>query len=112
MDSVVARSWGMGARIAGRPARGRPPRLGRPRAARGRRPGRPPVPLHYDLVLDLSITGAALASAAVLGILKPELAPLQCRFCAPNALDDSIQRGVVWRDPQAADTWSSVVANV
>jgi membrane-associated phospholipid phosphatase len=72
----------------------------------------PPLPLRYDLVLDLSITGAALASAVALGILKPELAPLQCRFCAPNALDDSIQRGVVWRDPQAADTWSSIVGNV
>lgn len=71
----------------------------------------PPRPLRYDLATDLSITAAALASVVTLGVLKPELGSLQCRICAPDRLDDSVQRALVWRNPQAADTWSSVIAN-
>lgn len=71
----------------------------------------PPRPLRYDLATDLSVTGAAMASMATLLLLKPRLAPLQCHICAPDALDDSVHRALLWRDPRAADTASSVLAN-
>jgi membrane-associated phospholipid phosphatase len=71
----------------------------------------PPRPLRYDLATDLSITAAAVASMVTLGILKPQLGSLQCRICAPDAFDDSIHRALVWRNPQAADLESSVLAN-
>ncbi len=71
----------------------------------------PPRPLRYHLATDLSITAAAVASMVTLAVLKSQLAPLQCRICAPDALDDSVHGALVWRDPQAADTASSVIAN-
>jgi membrane-associated phospholipid phosphatase len=80
-------------------------------AAARARAAEPPLPLRYDLATDLSVTAAAVASMAALGVLKPRLASLQCRICAPDVLDDSVQRAVVWSDPQVADTWSGIVAN-
>lgn len=71
----------------------------------------PPRPLRYDLVADLSVTGAALASMVTLALLKSRLAPLQCRICAPDALDNSLHSALLWRDPRAADTASSVLAD-
>mgnify|MGYP006268481187 CR=1 FL=1 len=72
----------------------------------------PPLPLRYDLAADLAVTAAALASAAALAALKPELTPLQCRICAPDPLDAAVRGALVWRDPQAAGTWSSALANI
>lgn len=71
----------------------------------------PPRPLRYDLATDLSVTGAAMASMVTLLLLKPRLAPLQCHICAPDALDNSVHSALLWRDPHAADTASSVLAN-
>ncbi len=71
----------------------------------------PPRPLRYDLVTDLAVTGAAVASMVTLALLKSRLASLQCRICAPDPLDDSVHRALLWRDAQAADTASSVLAD-
>ena len=70
----------------------------------------PPRPLRCDLVTDLSVTGAAVAAMVALAVLEPQLASLQCRICAPDALDDSIHRALVWSDTRAADTASTVLA--
>lgn len=71
----------------------------------------PPRPLRYDLATDLSVTAAAVAAMVALAALKPELTPLRCRICAPDRLDDAVHRALLWRDPGAADTWSSVLAD-
>lgn len=70
----------------------------------------PPLPLRYDLAADVSVTAAAVASMAALALAKSQLAPLQCRICAPDGLDDWVRHALVWRDTQAADTLSSVLA--
>jgi membrane-associated phospholipid phosphatase len=71
----------------------------------------PPLPLRYDLATDLSVTAAAVAAMVALAALKPELAPLRCRICRPDPLDDAVHRDLLWRNPRVADTYSSVLAN-
>lgn len=78
-------------------------------AARAR-PDEPPRALRWDLAADLSVTGAAVAVMVALAALQPQLAPLHCRICAPDPLDDSIRRLVLWSDAGAADTASTVIA--
>jgi len=72
----------------------------------------PPRPLRYDAATDLAVTGAAALTWATLGMLGPELAPLSCKWCNPPALDEKVQRALLWGDPQAAAVTSDVVGTV
>jgi len=72
----------------------------------------PPRPLRYDLGTDIAVTGAAALTWATLGLLRPELAPLSCKWCTPPPIDEKIQAALVWRDPRAAGVTSDVMAAV
>lgn len=69
-----------------------------------------PVPLQYDLTLDATVT--ALAAATWIGseLLKDELAPDACRFCAPNRFDAWAREGILWDDVEPARRTSDVLA--
>jgi membrane-associated phospholipid phosphatase len=64
----------------------------------------PPV----DVTLTLSATTAYAASVA----LEPVLAPLRCRWCQGNALDDHARAALLWQRPELAATASDVTAFV
>ena len=68
----------------------------------------PPRPLRYDATTDLAVTGAATLAWVTLGLLGPELAPLSCKWCTPPALDEKVQRALLWGDPEAAAVTSDV----
>ncbi|BDG03345.1 phosphatase PAP2 family protein [Anaeromyxobacter oryzae] len=46
-----------------------------------------PIPLRYDLSVDVPVTAATFAFWGGTELLKDRLAPAQCRFCGTNALD-------------------------
>ena len=71
----------------------------------------PPIPLHYDLAVDASVTGAALVAALLLAGFESELAPASCRWCVPGPLDLRLRNATVWANTQAADLVSGVLAN-
>ncbi len=75
------------------------------------RPADPPVPLHYDLALDASLTGGMGVTMLLLSVFQPKLAPATCHWCVPGGLDASVRNALVWnKDFHAADVLSSVVA--
>jgi membrane-associated phospholipid phosphatase len=80
-------------------------------AARAAEPP-PPVPLEYNLAVDASVAGAAIAAGLVLGGLQSSLAPATCRWCKPGSWDGSVHDALTWSNPQAADITSTVVGNV
>jgi len=71
----------------------------------------PPVPLRYDLALDLSVTGGALLASLLLAGFQNELAPADCRWCVPGPLDARLRADALWSNTQAADVTSGVLAN-
>jgi membrane-associated phospholipid phosphatase len=70
---------------------------------------RRPIPLHFDLALDASVTGAAALAVLFLGIFEGKLTPT-CRWCVPGPIDTSIRNAVVWGNPNTADVASSIIA--
>jgi len=70
-----------------------------------------PVPLHYDLALDLSVTGGALLASLLLAGFENELVPASCRWCVPGSVDYRLRNASLWGNPQAADALSGVLAN-
>lgn len=70
----------------------------------------PPVPLQYNLALDLSITAALGASSVMLSIFQPELLPESCRWCTPPGVDVAARNALVWRGGErTADLLSTLV---
>jgi membrane-associated phospholipid phosphatase len=70
----------------------------------------PPIPLQYNLALDLSITGVMGASIILLTIYQPELLPKTCRWCTPPAIDVAARNALVWRGAErTADILSTVI---
>jgi membrane-associated phospholipid phosphatase len=70
----------------------------------------PPIPLQYNLALDIAITGALGASAILLSIYQPELLPESCRWCTPPGIDVYVRNALVWKDgARTADALSTVI---
>ena len=70
----------------------------------------PPIPLQYNLALDLTITGAMGASIILLTIYQPELLPKTCRWCTPPGIDVAARNALVWRGAErTADILSTVI---
>jgi membrane-associated phospholipid phosphatase len=70
----------------------------------------PPVPLQYNLALDLSVTGAMGLSVVLLSIYQPELLPEACRWCTPPSFDAGVRNALVWKDHErTADILSTVI---
>jgi hypothetical protein len=56
----------------------------------------PPIPLQYNLALDIAITGALGASIVLLTVYQPELLPESCRWCTPPSIDIDARNALVW----------------
>jgi membrane-associated phospholipid phosphatase len=70
----------------------------------------PPIPLQYNLALDLAVTGALGASIILLTIYQPELLPKTCRWCTPPGVDVAARNALVWRGAErTADILSTVI---
>lgn len=67
-----------------------------------------PETLHSNLAIDGTIT--AVGGVLWLGseLLRPEIAPRACRWCATNGLDDGIRNGLVWTGTGTPDALSYV----
>jgi membrane-associated phospholipid phosphatase len=65
-------------------------------------------PLRWDPAVDVTVTVGGAAAWVVSEILKGDLAPSHCRWCAANAADASARSALVWRDTATADQISSV----
>ena len=70
----------------------------------------PPITLKVDWTVDGSIAAVSMAAWITSGLLDNQLAPRQCGWCRSNALDIKIRNAVVWSNPHAADTISTVIA--
>ncbi len=69
----------------------------------------PPIPLQYNLALDIAITGALGASIVLLAVYQPELLPESCRWCTPPGIDVDVRNALVWKDgARTADVLSTV----
>ena len=69
-------------------------------AASPARGAEPPVPLQYNLALDVSITAAMGLSVVLLSVFQPGLLPESCRWCTPGP-----------STPPPATPWSGRVGN-
>jgi membrane-associated phospholipid phosphatase len=59
--------------------------------------------LPYDPAIELPLTAAGIVAYVLSDtVLKAELAPGTCRWCAPNGLDGAVRDALVWDDPHAA----------
>jgi membrane-associated phospholipid phosphatase len=70
----------------------------------------PPRPLRYHLGTDFTVAGTAALTWLALGVFRPELAPLSCKWCTPPTIDEKVQEALVWGDTRAAAVTSDVVA--
>ncbi|HEY2512712.1 MAG TPA: phosphatase PAP2 family protein [Polyangiaceae bacterium] len=64
--------------------------------------------LRWDPALDATVTVLGLGAWVASELLKGELAPSECRWCAANGLDSGVREALVWKDPAAADRLSNV----
>lgn len=70
----------------------------------------PPIPLQYNLALDVSITAALGLTSVLLAIYQPALLPETCRWCTPPGLDADVRNALVWKDDaRTADILSTVL---
>jgi membrane-associated phospholipid phosphatase len=65
--------------------------------------------LSYDWTVDGIVTGGLAVSTLTLLLLNNQLAPLDCKWCVPGAIDGNISRSVLWSSPTAANTVSNVM---
>jgi membrane-associated phospholipid phosphatase len=66
--------------------------------------------LRWDPAVDgtvLAVGGAALVTTE---LLKPVLAPAECRWCEVDGFDLHVRNALVWADTSAADVASGVIA--
>jgi len=76
-------------------------------AARGTTP---PIPLQYNLAVDLTVTAALGASVVLLSVYQPGLLPKTCRWCTPPGIDADVRNALVWKGSErTADTLSTVL---
>lgn len=52
--------------------------------------------------------GTGVAFALTETLLKPHLAPLQCRWCVPDSFDASVRNSIVWSSPSTAKNLSNL----
>lgn len=70
----------------------------------------PPIPLQYNLALDVSIASALGLSTVLLSVYQPELLPKTCHWCTPPGIDASVRNALVWTEyARTADTLSTVI---
>jgi membrane-associated phospholipid phosphatase len=70
----------------------------------------PPIPLQYNLALDVSITAAMGLSVVLLSIYQPDLLPEACRWCTPPGVDADVRNALVWKEHErTADVLSTVI---
>jgi membrane-associated phospholipid phosphatase len=70
----------------------------------------PPIPLQYNLALDLSVTGALGASIILLTIYQPALLPKTCHWCTPPGIDVDVRNALIWEGGErTADTLSTIL---
>jgi membrane-associated phospholipid phosphatase len=72
----------------------------------------PPLPRvepSYNLTVDATITGAAIAAWIGSEALKSHLAPSTCRWCDPPGFDSSVRDALRWHDTEKANVISYVV---
>jgi membrane-associated phospholipid phosphatase len=67
------------------------------------------TPLSYDWTVDGLVTGVTAATVIGLQLSKNSLAPLECKWCTPGALDGDVARSVAWSNPKTANTISDVM---
>lgn len=67
------------------------------------------TPLSYDWTVDGIVTGVTAATVIGLQLSKNQLAPLECKWCTPGALDADVARSVAWSNPRTASTISDVM---
>lgn len=68
-----------------------------------------PQAVVVDWTLDGAVTGGALALWLGTEVMKDQLAPAACRWCAVNGFDSWARNGVVWTDLKQAKTISDVL---
>jgi membrane-associated phospholipid phosphatase len=68
-----------------------------------------PDELSVDPVATAAVAGGALAVWGVSALLKDELTPPTCRWCAPPSLDAGARARLRWTDPGAAGTLSDAL---
>ena len=74
------------------------------------RASEPPIPLQYNLALDVSITAALGLSVVLLSIYQPEMLPAECRWCASPGIDVATRNALVWEEhARTADVISTVL---
>jgi membrane-associated phospholipid phosphatase len=71
-----------------------------------------PHPLRWDPAIDLTVINAGAAAAILSEVIKSDLVPASCRWCASNPVDEGVRDALRWEDTAAADTTSSVVGFV
>src|SRR6266540_2327610 len=69
-----------------------------------------PIPLRYDLHVDVPVTAGAFALWAGTELAKGGLAPSACRICGTNGLDAWMRERVVWGYDGRARAASDVLA--
>jgi membrane-associated phospholipid phosphatase len=63
-------------------------------------------------VVDVTVTAAGAALWVSSELLKVDLAPRTCRWCAVDGVDDRVRDALVWRNPSSADVISNVTGFV
>jgi membrane-associated phospholipid phosphatase len=66
--------------------------------------------LRYDLKLDGIVTAAGFGFWAGSELLKGQIVPSTCRWCADNGLDAGARSAFKWNDTGAAILWSNLGA--
>ncbi len=70
----------------------------------------PAAPLRYQPTLDLPLMLGAGTIWASSELLKPHLAPENCRWCEPGELDRNAREALLWSNPARADLLSNLSA--
>jgi hypothetical protein len=68
--------------------------------------------LRWDPAVDVTVTVAGAAAFITSEILKADLAPSHCRWCAVDTVDARVREGLVWRSTATADMISNVTGFV
>lgn len=66
--------------------------------------------LKVDPLVDGTIAATSVTAWVVWGLLDTQLAPKTCRWCSTNRLDAGVRNALVWSNPGAAETISTVIA--
>lgn len=64
--------------------------------------------LRWDPAADTTVTVLGVGAWIASELLKGQLAPAVCRWCAPNGLDSGVREALVWKDPASADRLSNL----